>query len=320
MLFSIIIPVHNASETIDRCVGSIAAQSNGNLEILLIENGSIDDSYDKCVCLAQRYNCVHLFRTTEKGVSNARNIGLDKCKGDYIGFCDADDIMENNLVSRMVDIIKEFEPDIVINGFYVIDGEKRNERRLMKKGFIDKDELQRRTLNDQRIMGSVWNRLYKRKEIENIRFCKDLTHCEDTFFNMQVLDADKYGKYYYNNECLYNYIINKNGATNDIDALFDDRGRLKYLFALNKILKECAITNRTKREVMYSCARLALENLEGFRPTGIRERSLIKVIDRCLLYYLVIFPKYYNSDSYKNILKMILWYMRRKIRMIIKAH
>ena len=98
---SIIIPVHNSNKTLDFCINSIIMQNYGNIECILIENGSSDNSRAKCIEYTKKYNNV-LFKSTEiMGVSNARNLGLEIASGDIIGFCDADDFLENNAVSTV---------------------------------------------------------------------------------------------------------------------------------------------------------------------------------------------------------------------------
>ena len=101
MKYSIIVPVHNAESTITRCIESIVNQNVG-LQVILIENGSTDDSASVCEILSRKYDCVEYYQSKLSGVSNARNIGLNKADGDIIGFCDADDYYEPNSLNRMM--------------------------------------------------------------------------------------------------------------------------------------------------------------------------------------------------------------------------
>ena len=90
---SIIVPVHNATVTLDRCVKSIVEQSYHDIECILIENGSTDDSLELCQSYAKKYSCIKVV-VSEKGVSGARNVGVSMSTGDIIGFCDSDDFFE----------------------------------------------------------------------------------------------------------------------------------------------------------------------------------------------------------------------------------
>lgn len=116
MKYSIIVPVHNAESTITRCVESVVSQ-NVDLQVILIENGSSDRSANECEILSQKYNCVEYYQSKLSGVSNARNIGLDKADGDIIGFCDADDYYEPNSLKKVSKIFEQYEIDIVYMGF-----------------------------------------------------------------------------------------------------------------------------------------------------------------------------------------------------------
>lgn len=92
-LISVIVPVYNAEKFLNRCVRSILSQTYKNLELLLIDDGSIDGSYNLCVEFAQEDARVHVFHQANGGVASARNLGLEKAKGDYIAFVDADDYL-----------------------------------------------------------------------------------------------------------------------------------------------------------------------------------------------------------------------------------
>ena len=96
MLFSVIIPVHNAEQYIDRCLQSIFVNDFEDYEILAVENGSTDNSLAILNSYASEHPQIKVFSTSEKGVSNARNIGLDNATGDIITFVDIDDTVSEN--------------------------------------------------------------------------------------------------------------------------------------------------------------------------------------------------------------------------------
>ena len=98
MKISIIIPVYNAENTIERCVQSFLVQNYSDLELLLIEDHSEDYSYEKCLELKKKYSQVLVFQNEGKGVSSARNHGLCNSTGDYVFFLDSDDCISNNTI------------------------------------------------------------------------------------------------------------------------------------------------------------------------------------------------------------------------------
>lgn len=115
---SIIIPVHNAADTLTVCVDSILAQTYSALEVILVENHSTDDSYRLCQELQKKDRRIKVIRSEKKGVSAARNEGIRLAGGEYIGFCDADDHMEKEMYAYLVSLLEEKDASIAMcNGF-----------------------------------------------------------------------------------------------------------------------------------------------------------------------------------------------------------
>lgn len=105
---SVIVPVYNAEKTIIRCVESICKQSYRNIEIILIDDGSSDKSYEICEKLSCQDSRIHVYRQKNKGVSSARNNGINQAKGNYICFVDSDDWVDPDYVEIL---IKYMVPD-----------------------------------------------------------------------------------------------------------------------------------------------------------------------------------------------------------------
>lgn len=100
---SVIIPVHNASKTLTRCVGSILDQTaDFPIEVILVENGSTDDSADLCHALADKYPCVKAVDCTQTGVSEARNLGIRMASAPYVTFVDADDYVDPGMYEALI--------------------------------------------------------------------------------------------------------------------------------------------------------------------------------------------------------------------------
>ena len=162
---SVIVPVHNAATTIDRCIKSIVDQPYKNFECILIENGSSDDSKEICQKYVEAYECVKFAVSPKIGVSAARNLGLLMATGDIIGFCDADDFLEPNSMQKVLSAFLD-NPDIigVLSAFYVgrenQSGIQKEYKGLKKERLTIEDAIMR-TLGDNSTMGSVWNRYYR---------------------------------------------------------------------------------------------------------------------------------------------------------------
>lgn len=124
MLISIIVPVYNALEYLDKCLESISSQTYTDFEVILIDNGSTDGSYSKCAEYAGKDSRFKIFQETEKGVSFARNKGLRNAAGVYVTFVDSDDFISENYLEALVGAAKG-GADIVFGGFSLWYSEKR---------------------------------------------------------------------------------------------------------------------------------------------------------------------------------------------------
>ena len=111
-IVSIIVPAYNAERTINRCIDSILKQSYGNLEIIIINDGSKDSTEEKCMKYIKNKKIKYI-RIKNSGVSNARNIGIENSTGTYIMFVDSDDIILPYVVERAIKLALEHNADIV---------------------------------------------------------------------------------------------------------------------------------------------------------------------------------------------------------------
>jgi glycosyltransferase involved in cell wall biosynthesis len=111
-LVSIIVPVYNGADFLDHCIRSILAQTYENIELILIDDGSTDESGTICAAFAEKDARVRLIRQTNGGVGNAQNVGLNTMTGEYVTFCDNDDLMSPFLVERLLSILLEKGADM----------------------------------------------------------------------------------------------------------------------------------------------------------------------------------------------------------------
>lgn len=115
-LVSVIIPVYNAEKTINTCVESVLKQTYSMLQIILIDDGSTDNSLKLCRDLAQKDSRIAVFEKNNGGVSSARNIGLERARGKYLLFLDSDDYLEIEMIKTYIDLMNENNVDIIIGG------------------------------------------------------------------------------------------------------------------------------------------------------------------------------------------------------------
>ena len=102
-LISVIVPVYNTKDYLDRCVQSIINQTYHNIEIILVDDGSTDDSGKKCDSWASKDNRIHVIHQKNAGVSAARNAGIEFAHGEYIGFVDSDDVLSLQMYRILMD-------------------------------------------------------------------------------------------------------------------------------------------------------------------------------------------------------------------------
>lgn len=111
---SIIVPVFNAERYIRRCIDSILMQSHKNIEIIAIDDGSIDNSGTILDEYSKSYSCVKAIHTKNHGVGEARNIGIENASGEFISFVDSDDFVHPNYISRLLQVLIETETDVSV--------------------------------------------------------------------------------------------------------------------------------------------------------------------------------------------------------------
>ena len=286
---SIIVPVHNSEGTLIRCVNSILLQSYKNIECILIENGSIDNSKVICSMYAKKNKNVLYKSVTSTGVSYARNIGLSMFTGDIVGFCDADDFLEVDAISAVVmEFIRNSNIAVVFGGFNkgVIKNNHiiKQYRGIKEKTISISRAIQLNLINDS-VMGSVWNKYYRTEFIKNIKFDRELSFCEDMHFNAVVLNAisSKYSVKIINRP-LYCYMENSNSVTHNQDIFFDNKDELKYIVALKKIDNDCNLDTKTKKILKMKIACFAVDFLANKELNQNKKTNLINELKKNYIY------------------------------------
>lgn len=130
-LVSVIVPVYNLEAYVDRCVDSLLAQNWENLEILLIDDGSTDDSPRMCDRWAEKDSRIRVVHKENAGLGMARNTGIELAKGTYVCFVDGDDTLEPNMIRRACETLRDTSADLVIFGFSDVSAEGQVCRQLI---------------------------------------------------------------------------------------------------------------------------------------------------------------------------------------------
>ena len=120
-LISVIVPVYNVADYLEQCLDSILNQTYKEFEVILVDDGSTDTSYSICDEYVKRDSRFHLFRQENKGLSAARNAGLELCKGGYVTFVDSDDFVSPEYLQGMIENLKQADADIAICEHYRLE-------------------------------------------------------------------------------------------------------------------------------------------------------------------------------------------------------
>ena len=162
-LISIIIPVFNVKEYLDRCIRSVVSQTYTNLEIILVDDGSTDGSGPLCDLWSSKDSRIKVIHKENEGVAAARNDGLAITKGDYIGFADPDDWMESTMFEVLLNVIKRFNADIAICGFEEIKQTGTLIKQVAYTRCYTREEALYELVRDADVQNYVWNKLFRRK-------------------------------------------------------------------------------------------------------------------------------------------------------------
>ena len=206
-LISVVVPVYNSEKWLGRCIKSILNQSYKNIELILVNDGSEDNSKQICVEYKEKDNRIKLIDQKNSGVSAARNSGIASSCGKYLMFVDSDDFLEEKMINNMHDEIMKYDM-CTCNYFTIINGNKS------VKSMIDSYTCNQVNLNmyieimqQDMLFNSPCNKIYKLDIIKdnNLLFNKDIQVGEDYLFNIEYFKHVESASYI--NEPLYNYDI-----------------------------------------------------------------------------------------------------------------
>lgn len=201
---SIIIPVYNVEPFLGKCLDHIVAQTFQDYEVLLVNDGSTDNSQLICREYAQKDRRFTVINKKNGGLSSARNAGLDAAKGEYIGFVDSDDYIASDMYELLYKNIIKYDADISICSFYVVfaDGHISHNKNSNICRYMNNEEAVKTLLTAEHFENFVWDKLYKRGLFDNIRFPENELF-EDIAVMYKLLDCSKTviyeskPKYYY---------------------------------------------------------------------------------------------------------------------------
>lgn len=269
-LISIIVPVYNVADLLDKCVESVCHQTYENLEIILVDDGSTDGSgeiCDKWEAIDDRIVVIH---KANGGISDARNAALDIAKGEYIGFVDSDDSIEPCMYECLLRKLEHTENDLVVCAYRTVDENGNPCKQIYDNipdctvsaaeyiKMVNKNERNHCTLV------VVWNKLFRRCLLEKIRFQVGVVHEDEFFLNEILLRVNQI-------EILctpyYNY-LQRTGSVMHVQ--FDEK-RMVYFYAIRERLKLCD-KNNFGTECIEAVARECLDSGVRFWMLAVNQK------------------------------------------------
>lgn len=280
---SVIVPVYNVENYLEKCINSILNQTFSDFELLLIDDGSTDNSGKMCDEFALKDERIKVFHQSNGGQSVARNKGIDYSSSKYISFIDSDDWLDKDMYSRMmVPILNGKDFDIIVCGHRVLTevGEIEEVVVFPETISISGVEATNLILEDEKLPSFPWNKIYKKELFKNIRFPLERVY-EDTATIYKVFHLSK--KVCIINSICYNYLRRKESTCLDTDSLKAARRSYdnfrafyeRYLFAKEHI---------EYTPVLKTCVQKAFMLGINLIHSMIKEKSLYESFDKLYVY------------------------------------
>ena len=286
---SVIVPVYKVEAYLTRCIESILAQTNKNIQIILVDDGSPDQSSELCDCFAEQHNNIEVIHKMNGGLASARNAGMKIASGRYIYFVDSDDWIDENAVSELMSLGDLYDVDFVrYRAMYANwpnhkDGEvcefgieSNMEEGLYNRRRIEKEIVPNMFATQELKFGpilSAWASLFKRSFLidNDLCFYEDVKYSEDANFSANVIwKANSF--YYLNGPRYYHYFFNPKSISKAYqNDLWDNNKRIIAHFKKDYAAVEVYdFSQQIYRKEMF-CVLDALSNLK--KANSYRERT-----------------------------------------------
>lgn len=300
---SVIVPVYNTEKYLQRCVDSILAQTLGDFELLLVNDGSTDGSGMICDEYAQKDSRVRVFHKENGGVSSARNLGLENAQGKWITYVDGDDWIEPTMYEELYKKAIEDKADVVYSDLKMVFKDKEEYYSTAKHSW-DKKEMMKNYI------ASVWTCLVyaivKRDvyEANNLKSPTHLCYCEDFWLSVRLFHFAK--KISYINKAFYSYYrVNETSRMNNLDKKTQKDEQTAYLETI-EFFKEQGVVDRYEQELSWR----VLKGKQEMVLDSSRHKE-----------FLVMYPtshKYIWTCPYINKkLKVMMWLLSNKMGVIL---
>lgn len=322
---SIICITYNAPDLLERCLNSCVNQTLNEIEIVLVNDGSSDNTDDICKRYAKKDSRINYFYKENGGASSAMNLGFKHVKGEYIHMLDGDDYMSPDLCERSYSIAKKLNLDILNFGYaYEKNGVKENRHSIFPKNkLFDNDdfkELLKQKSFDSKLLWFTWMNLIKKELLTNFNIVHDekLAIGIDSTFNLECYINAK--RMYSIEDIFYYYVFNpssltqinyKPNLTEDVVSQFDIKLGLYKKYNLTDISYKIDFA----RYYLQHSLLFILNNEENYKG-GFKSNRIKKI--RALAMFNYCFKYYKPSNNCPLRVKLIIWLFKNKLFFPIK--
>ena len=308
-MISVIVPAYNAEKTIKKCINSILNQTYNDLEVIVINDGSVDDT-EKVVKTLQEQDCrVKLITIPNGGVSHARNVGIDNASGDYITFVDSDDYIDIGMYECLINIIRKYNVKIAHCSYKNVDEKENIISVVGDTGNITElnhDEAMSCLLSGRLFAGGLWNKIYASELFSSIRLDENIKYNEDVLANFYLFDRVE--KSVFVDRAFYNYVACETSSTHSGNSLIHSE---QSLF----VSKEMQFLSRGRSYEQYAKNRVAMSLLSLYRSyifaKQINKQEKKEVMSEILVYK--------SQGFYSSTKEKVLLFLYRFFPIIFKA-
>lgn len=313
-LVSVIVPVYNSANYIGRCIESILNQTYDNIELLLIDDGSKDDSYLLCLKYAHNSRKITVIHQDNAGVGNARNKGIKLSSGEFIIFVDSDDTIEKNHIYNLMYAHKECGTLILCgyNNIYkdYVNSNSIGNGELLKSNFetlIDKWML-------DPVVGSPCNKLIEASVIHNnkIKFPENINYAEDFIFSIKLFDC--FEKIVLLDNCSYNYFMETPESLSKVNFINTKEWWAAQKFVFDE-LKTCKFLKNSLVPQKVFCYMLTLNYIQQLKIDNTVSESFISDINSFDCYK----KSLRNIECFTASKQIVIFYKIMRLRLLIDA-
>lgn len=294
-LISVVLPSYNVASYLDRCLLSILNQTYTNLEVIAIDDGSTDNTWDILQKYKERDKRVKIIHQNNKGPSTARNVGIDESTGKYVCFIDTDDYIDPTYIEKLYNAIKINDSDISICDYYLINGSEISfdkTKYLINEQINGYTYLQRLYTPNRTKYIVSWGKMYKKTSIG--KFVEDRKYTDDQTFSFETcFSADKISII---PDRLYFYAYNPNSIMNS------KKNFVKKQMINSYIYRSTILDSKDERysEIKEMNYEDMLSSYIDYKKAGLKDIKLEKEFKK-------VFFKHKSNINIKNILKCYLW-------------